>query len=76
MENKECTECTVNNTVYEVVRQTDTSTACGGCVACHHEDIIDKDSIEYAERKALCYLLDACVTGCKLYHVWTLKEIK
>ena len=73
MENK---ECTVNNTVYEVVRQTDTSTACSGCVACHHEDSIDKDSIEYAEREALCYLLDACADGCKMSHVWTLKEIK
>ena len=69
-------ECTVNNTVYEVVRQTDTSTACSGCVACHDEGSIDKDSIEYAERKALCYLLDAFAAVCKISYVWTLKEIK
>ena len=69
-------ECTANNTVYELVRQTDTSTACSGCVACHHEDIIDKASIEYTERTALCYSLDDCFVDGKLYHVWTLKEIK
>ena len=69
-------ECTVNNTVYELVRQTDTSTACSGCVACLDESSIDKDSIEYTERTALCYLLDAYAATCKISHVWTLKEIK
>ena len=73
MENK---ECTVNNTVYALVRQTDTSTACSGCVACHDEGSINKDSIEHTERKVLCYLLDDCGVGCKISHVWTLKEIK
>ena len=64
-------ECTVNNTVYEVVRQTDTSTACSGCVACHSEDNIDTPS-----KKVFCSLLDDCFVDGKLYHVWTLKEIK
>ena len=58
-------ECTVNNTVYELVCQTGTSTPCSGCVACHDEG-----------GEVLCYLLDSCVTDCKIAHVWALKEIK
>ena len=64
-------ECTVDGTAYELVRQTDTSTACGGCVACHSEDNIDTPS-----KKVFCSLLDDCFVDGKLYHVWTLKEIK
>ena len=64
-------ECTVNNTVYELVRQTDTSTACSGCVARHRGHSIDAPS-----KKALCDLLDDCTAGGRMTYVWTLKEIK
>ena len=64
-------ECTVDGTVYELVRQTDTSTTCSGCVARHSEDNIDTPS-----KTPFCSLLDDCFVDGKLYHVWTLKEIK
>ena len=66
-------ECTVNNTVYELVCQTDTSTPCSGCVARHYGANTDTPS---KKEKALCYSLDACADGCKISHVWILKEIK
>ena len=63
-------ECTVNNTVYELVHQPDAGT-CSGCVAYRSEDSIDAPS-----KLALCYSLGDCVVGFNAPYVWILKEIK